>query len=229
MPPLEPASPQTASKRKILVWDAPTRLFHWLTALLVLAAYVTWRLDWVDWHAKIGNAVLTLVTFRLLWGFFGSDTTRFTNFIVSPRAALDHLLQAFRREPDRQVGHNPAGGLMVLLLIVLLLGETLSGLYVNNDVADAGPLTELVPARIANTITAAHWIIWDALLAAVALHLLAILAYAVAKGQNLVTPMITGKKTLPAGVPQPRMTSVIRAALLLGVSALAVAALAKYL
>ena len=183
----------------------------------------------MDWHAKIGDAVLTLVIFRLLWGFFGSDTTRFASFIAWPRAALHHLAHAFRREPDRQVGHNPAGGLMVLLLIALLLGETLSGLYVDNDVVDEGPLTELVAAPIANAITALHWVIWDALLAAVALHLLAILAYAVGKGQNLVTPMITGKKSMPAGTAQPRMASVIRAAFLLGVSALAVALLAKYL
>lgn len=217
------------SERKILVWDIPTRLFHWVTAALVLAAYLTWRFDWMDWHAKIGDALLTLVIFRLLWGFFGSDTARFASFFAWPRTALQHLRHASRREPDRQVGHNPAGGLMVLILIALLLGETLSGLYVNNDVADEGPLTEFVAAPIANTIAALHWIIWDALLAAVALHLLAILAYAVAKGQNLVSPMITGKKNLPAGVAQPRITSVIRAALMLGVSAFAAAALAKYL
>jgi len=216
------------SERRILVWDLPTRLFHWLTAVLVLAAYLTWRLGWMNWHAWTGDALLALIIFRLLWGFFGSETTRFAYFIAWPRAALHYLSHAFRREPDRQVGHNPAGGLMVLFLIVLLLGETLSGLYVNNDVADQGPLTAFVAAPVANAITALHWIIWDALLAAMALHLLAILAYAVAKGQNLLTPMITGKKTMPLDVAQPRMTSVIRAGFLLGVSALATALLAKY-
>ncbi len=229
MQPFEPASLQTTSEHKILVWDISTRLFHWLTAALVLAAYLTWRLDWMDWHANIGDALLAWVIFRLLWGFFGSDTTRFASFVAWPRAALQHLAHAFRREPDRQVGHNPAGGLMVVILIALLLGEALSGLYVNNDVADEGPLTEFVAAPVANAIAALHWIIWDALLAAVALHVLAILAYAVAKGQNLVTPMIIGKKTMPTDVTQPRMTSVIRAALMLGVSAFAAAVLAKYL
>jgi cytochrome b len=219
----------SGSDRRVLVWDLPTRLFHWLTAILVLAAYLTWRLDWMNWHAKIGEAALTLVTFRLLWGFFGSDTTRFARFMASPRAALNHLAHAFRREPDHQVGHNPAGGLMVLLLIALLFGETLSGLYVNNDVADQGPLTEFVPARIANAVTALHWIFWDALLAAVALHLLAIVVYATVKGQNLVLPMITGSKTLPGSVPPPRAASAVRALLLLGASALAVAALATFL
>lgn len=217
------------TSRKITIWDLPTRLFHWLTAALVLAAYLTWRLDWTDWHARIGDAVLTLVTFRLLWGFFGSDTTRFARFLATPRAALSHLAHVLRREPDRQIGHNPAGGLMVLLLIALLFGETLTGLYLNNDVTDQGPLTEFVPARIANAITALHWIFWDALLTAVALHVVAIVVNAAAKGQNLVTPMITGVKTLPGDVRPPRMAGAVRAAIMLGCSALAVAALATFL
>jgi cytochrome b len=215
--------------RKVRVWDLPIRLFHWLTAVLVLAAYVTLRLDWMKWHVWTGDAVLVLVAFRLLWGFFGSDTTRFARFVASPRAAFAHLAHAFRREPDRQVGHNPAGGLMVLVLIALLLGETLSGLYVNDDVANQGPLTEFVPPRIANAITALHWIFWYALLAAVALHVLAIITYAAAKGQNLLMPMITGSKLLPAQATPPRMASTMRAALLLGLSAAAVAALAIFL
>jgi cytochrome b len=215
--------------RKVLIWDVPTRLFHWLTAALVLAAYITWRLGWMDWHAKAGDAVLTLVGFRLLWGFFGSETTRFSRFLGSPRAAARHLTHVLRREPDRQAGHNPAGGWMVLLLLALLFGETLSGLYVANDVADQGPLTELIPARIANTITALHWIFWDALLTAVALHLLAILAYAAAKGQNLFKPMITGWKSLPADVPAPRMAGPLRASFFLGASAIAVAVLVNFL
>jgi cytochrome b len=217
------------AEQKIQVWDAPTRLFHWLTAALVAAAYVTWRLDWMDWHAKAGYAVLALVIFRLLWGVVGSDTARFSRFVASPRLAISHLKHALRREPDHQVGHNPAGAWMVLLLLALLLGETLSGLYVANDVADQGPLTELVPARIANAITALHWILWDALLAAIALHVLAIAIYTVAKGHDLLTPMITGRKRLPPEVSRPRIGSLVRASLLLGVSALAVAVLVNVL
>ncbi len=160
-----------------------------------------------------------------MWGFFCSETARFARFVVSPRKALDHLRHTFRREGDRQVGHNPAGGWMVLVLLALLFAETLSGIYVANDVADEGPLTELTPAPIANAIDAAHWVIWDALLAAVALHVLAIAVYAAIKGQNLVTPMITGWKRLPAGAAQPRLAGPLRASFLLGVSAIAVAAL----
>ena len=138
--------------RIVLVWDAPIRVFHWLIVALVAAAYVTWRLNWMVWHGWAGDAVLALVLFRLLWGFFGGETARFSRFLASPRTALQHLKYAFRREPDRQVGHNPAGGWMVLLLLALLLAETLTGLYVANDIADDGPLTEIVPAWAANAI-----------------------------------------------------------------------------
>jgi len=118
---------------------------------------------------------------------------------------------------------------MVLLILRLLFGETLSGLYVANDVADQGPLTELIPARIANAITALHWIFWDLLLAAVALHVLAIAIYAIAKGHNLLTPMITGRKSLPPDVPRRRVGSLVRAGVLLGASAVAVAVLVNVL
>jgi cytochrome b len=193
--------------RVALVWDAPIRLFHWLIVVLVTAAYVTWRLNWMTWHGWIGEGILALLLFRLCWGFLGGETARFSRFIAAPRSALDHLRHAFQREPDRQVGHNPAGGWMVLVLLALLVGETLSGLYVANDIADEGPLTEIVPPPVANTIQWAHAFLWDALAEAVGLHVLAIGLFAAIKGQNLVRPMITGTKVLPPDVQAPRMVS----------------------
>ena len=200
--------------RIVLVWDAPVRVFHWLIVALVAAAYATWRLNWMVWHGWIGDAVLTLLLFRLLWGFFGGETARFSHFLTSPRTAIQHLKYALRREPDHQMGHNPAGGWMVLLLLALLLLETLTGLYVANDIADEGPLTEIMPAWAANAIASSHAILWDALFAAIALHVLAIAGFAAIKGQNLLRPMITGLKVLPAGVATPRAGSPARAVLL---------------
>ncbi len=207
----------TAGPRTVIVWDAATRLFHWAVVALVPAAYVTQRLGWIGWHVRAGEALLALLFFRLLWGMFGSDTARFRRFLAPPGAAFRHLAHLFRREPDLAVGHNAAGGWSVLLLLGLLLGETLSGLYLNNDVADEGPLSHLVPAPVSNAITALHGFLWYALLAAVGLHLVAIVVYAVAKGQNLVRPMLTGRKTLPFAVPAPRMAPVLRALVLLAV------------
>lgn len=217
------------TSRVVRVWDAPTRIFHWLVAVLVAAAYTTWRLNWMVWHSWVGDMLLTLLLFRLLWGFFGSETARFSRFLVSPRRAVRYLVHALRHESNRQAGHNPAGGWAVLLLLFLLLGETLTGLYVANDIADVGPFTEITPAPVANAIAALHAIFWDALLAAIALHLVAILAYAVAMGQNLLLPMITGTKVLPESVPPPSIASPARAAFLIAGSAAAAAVLINLL
>ena len=226
---VDPAARMSDRLRVVTVWDAPTRLFHWLAAALVAAAYATWRLNWMVWHGRVGDALLALLLFRLLWGFFGSETARFSRFVASPRAAAQHLKFAFLRKPDRQIGHNPAGGWMVLLLLLLLLAETLTGLYVANDIADVGPFTEVVPALVANAIEASHAIVWDALLAAILLHGLAIFAYAAAKGQNLLLPMITGTKVLPASLSAPRLASPTRAALLFAGGIAAAAILANLL
>jgi cytochrome b len=118
---------------------------------------------------------------------------------------------------------------MVLLLLLLLLAETLTGLYVNNEVANQGPLSGLAPASVANAIDALHGIIWNALLAAAALHVLAVAAYALIKRHDLVTPMFTGRKKLPSSVPAPRMAGPAHALVLLACSALVVALLANYL
>lgn len=215
--------------RKVVIWDAPTRLFHWLTAVLVAAAYATWRFDRMDWHVWIGYALLALVIFRLLWGFFGSETARFAGFLASPRTAFAHLAHIFRREPDREIGHNPAGGWMVLVLLVLLLGESLSGLYINNDVAEDGPLTQIVPAPVSNLIDALHTYLWWILLAAVTLHVIAVAVYRLAKGQNLVMPMVMGCKTLPPEMRAPALAGPLRALLVLGGSLLAVTVLINFL
>jgi cytochrome b len=215
--------------RIVLVWDIPIRVFHWLIVVLVAAAYATWRLNWMVWHGRVGDALLTLLLFRLLWGFFGGEIARFSRFLTSPRLAFRHLKYAFRREPDRQVGHNPAGGWMVLLLLALLLVETLTGLYVANDIADEGPLTEVVPAWAANAIASSHAILWDALLAAIILHVLAIAGFAAIKGQDLLRPMITGTKVLPASIAAPQAGSPAQAGLLLLGCAVATAFLVNLL
>lgn len=206
--------------RELIVWDLPTRLFHWLIVLLVITAYITWRLDRMDWHIWAGYATLTLVLFRLLWGAIGSDTARFARFVAGPRAVGHHLSQFFGRGPDIQLGHNPAGAVMVLLLLGLLLAETLTGVYTNNEVSNEGRWSEVVPAPISNAIDQLHGIVWELLLAAVLLHLTAIVLYALVKGHNLLAPMLGGRKSLPLEVRQPAVAPGWRALLALGVSVL---------
>jgi cytochrome b len=212
----------------VLIWELPVRLFHWAIVALVAAAYLTWRLNWMGWHVWIGYAALTAVLFRILWGFWGGECARFARFAAGPRAALAHLRHLTRREPDRQLGHNPAGAWMVWLLLTALLVETLSGLIINNDIADEGPLTEVMPAALSNAITAAHSIAWDALATAIALHIIAILLYALLKRQNLLSPMISGYKQLPPEVAPPRTGGALRALALLAVAGLCVLALARF-
>jgi cytochrome b len=215
--------------RRVRVWDLPTRVFHWLAVLLVALAWVSQHMNWMDLHVRAGETLLALVLFRLLWGIAGSETARFTRFVASPAAAWRHLRHLGRREPDVQVGHNAAGGWMVLFLLALLLVETLSGLYDNNDIADEGPLSQFVPAAVANAIAAIHAYGWDVLVAAVVLHVCAIAVYALVKGHNLLGPMVTGTKRLPATMRAPRRASLWLAALLLGCAALVTALLAEYL
>jgi cytochrome b len=222
-------APATPQRRPIQIWDLPVRLFHWLTVILVAAAYITWRCNWMDWHVYTGEALLTLVIFRIAWGVIGSDTARFAHFLGSPRAALHHLARLFRAEPDNQPGHNPAGAWMVLLFLALLLGQTLTGIIDNNDVADAGPLTDIMPAALSNLIDNLHTWLWNTLLIAIALHVSVIALYAAVKRQNLLRPMLTGRKDLPAGTAPPRIVSPLRAVLVLCGSAAVAAALATWL
>lgn len=207
------------TRRLVLVWDLPVRLFHWATVVLLPVLYLTWRWNRLDWHAWAGEALLTLVLFRLLWGVFGSDTARFRRFLASPAVACRYLMQWRHPGPDDQPGHNPAGGWMVVLLLALLLGQTLSGIFVQNDVSDDGPFTNILPAAVVNGVYVLHGVLWDALLAAVALHVLAVLAYALLKRHNLVRPMLTGRKSLPALAPPPHIAGLPRALLLLACSA----------
>jgi cytochrome b len=230
---IEPSSPARSGPagdwRRVRVWDLPVRLFHWLAVGLVALAWLSQRMNWMQLHIRAGETLLALVLFRLLWGCCGSETARFSRFLASPAAAWRHLRHLARREPDVQVGHNAAGGWMVAFLLALLLVETLSGLYVNNDIADEGPLSEIVPAFVANAISAIHAYGWNVLAAAVVLHVCAIALYALLKRHNLVRPMVTGVKPLPATIRAPRRASLWLAALLMALSALVTALLAFYL
>ena len=106
--------------RPMKVWDLPVRLFHWAIVVLIFFAWGTQEWNHMEWHVWVGYTILTLLLFRLVWGFIGSDTARFVRFLRSPLAALRHLAHLRRREPDREIGHNAAGGWMVLVMLALI-------------------------------------------------------------------------------------------------------------
>jgi len=201
------------------VWDLPIRLFHWAIVVLIAISYVTYQFDRLDLHRLSGYTILTLLLFRLVWGFVGSDTARFSAFLKSPFAGLRHLAKFGQRGPDTQVGHNEAGGWMVLAMLALLGFQAVTGLFANDDSTFEGPLFKLVSKATSDRITGLHALSFNLIELVIVLHVAALAAYYVVKRHNLVTPMITGKKRLPAATSAPRMASPVLAAVLLAASA----------
>ena len=205
--------------RPIKVWDLPVRLFHWLIVVLIAAAWATQELGLMDWHMRVGWTILTLLLFRLMWGFVGSDTARFSNFLRSPLAAFRHLARLRQREADREIGHNAAGGWMVLAMLVLIGVQGGTGLFANDDSDVEGPLVHLVGKSRSDWLSHIHSINFNLIEAVIVLHVLAILAYAVLKRQNLVRPMVTGTKQLPDDAAAPRLVNPAWALLVLAIAA----------
>jgi cytochrome b len=216
-------------KIPIQVWDAPTRLFHWALVVLLCTSWLTVSQGWMAMHFLSGFCIIALLLFRLAWGFVGSDTSRFSRFLKSPLAALRHLARLHRREPDTEIGHNAAGGWMVLLMLLLLAVQVATGLCANDDVATEGPLFKYVGKDWSDWLSHVHAVNFTLIQIAVAAHIAAIVAYAVVKRHDLVRPMITGRKYLPDAVPHPAIANPLRALVLMLVAAGAVGLLVNAL
>jgi cytochrome b len=200
------------------VWDLPIRLFHWSLVGFLVLSYVSgkWHLGW--WHDWSGRALLVLLVFRLLWGFVGSETSRFRTYFASPRQIWRYWATFGQREPDNQIGHNPAGGVMVFVLLGLVTAQVVMGLLATSRSGAHGPLAFLIAPALSHRITG--WHVWNVnlLIGATVLHGLAIAFYAVFKRHDLVTPMITGNKRLPGRLRTPKMESPVKALVLLVIS-----------
>jgi cytochrome b len=187
-----------------LVWDVPVRVTHWLLVLAVVGAWMTNKLGpgWFTWHVVCGCSVLVLVSFRLIWGFVGTRYARFSSFVRGPRTILAYVRGHHRgvQLPD-PIGHNPLGGLSVLALLGLLLTQALTGLFSNDDIANAGPFYGWVSEAQSSSLTSIHHRVFLGLEILVGLHVLAILFYTFIKRVRLVGPMISGYKSAEV-VPQ---------------------------
>lgn len=203
----------------IKVWDGWVRLNHWLILVLMIVSFATAKAHRMDWHMLSGYAILTLLLFRLLWGLFGSENARFAHFLGWPGAAFRQLGKLGRREPDAEVGHNAAGGWMVLLLLALLLTQAVTGLFSYDQIFSRGPLARRAPEWLVDLASSIHVQNFYWLLGAVAVHVLAVGVYFVAKSHDLLGPMIHGVKKLPVDVEAPRLASPALGLGLLGVSA----------
>lgn len=223
---------QQAGPMAVRVWDLPTRIFHWLLALAVLAQIVTGKIggNALDWHFRIGYAIFALIGFRLLWGFVGGRWSRFSSFFYAPWTVLRYLRGAHRPGDNFDVGHNPLGSGSVFLMLGLLALQVATGLVADDEIAHLGPLNKYVSGAAAISATAWHKGLGQGLLIGlIVLHVAAIAYYHFKKGQSLVRPMFTGDKQLPSDVPASADTRLTRvhALALIAVWAGIVAAIVK--
>lgn len=205
----------------VRIWDLPTRLFHWSLAACVVGLVVSAKIggNAMVWHFRFGYAVLALLLFRIVWGLVGGRWSRFSTFVYSPARLLRYLRGA--GHADDGVGHSPLGALSVFALLAVLVAQVGTGLLSDDEIAFAGPLTRFVSGDVVSQATGYHKDIGQfLLLALVALHVVAILYYALARRQKLVAPMVVGDKQLPQPSPASRDDALSRlgAAVVLGLS-----------
>lgn len=189
-------------QKQVPAWDLPTRLFHWSLVALVLGAYVTGKYaeslddNFLFIHRCNGLAILTLLVFRLIWGFAGSLTARFSNFITWPWRALAYAGDLLRGRAPAFLGHNPLGAWMVVALLLVVAAQAFLGLFSSDDLGlAAGPLHGLISSHNVATMTRWHHRLFNGvLLPLIAIHVLANLAYMLIKREPLIKAMVTGAK-----------------------------------
>lgn len=181
---------------EVRVWDLPVRLTHWALVVCIIGLYATGEYGWLtmQWHFRFGYATLALVAFRVLWGFVGSEHARFADFVRGPAAILAYLRSWGSDRYRGAVGHNPLGALAVLAMLALILAQTVSGLFANDEIEWFGPLSERISVDASAAWTDWHHLGQKLLLALIVVHLLAVATYKLVKREDLVTPMLSGRK-----------------------------------
>jgi cytochrome b len=190
-----------------LVWDLPVRLFHWLLVLSLIASYLTAEFgfetlkvsdettfDLMQIHMWLGEWTLGLILFRILWGFVGPRHARFSSFLKGPTGIWRYAKALGAGTMIETAGHNPLGGLSVVLLLALVGFQAFTGLFTTDDIIWNGPYNSAVSSDWATKLSHWHHVNFNIILAAVTLHLLAIAFYFLVKKQNLVGAMVHGKK-----------------------------------
>jgi cytochrome b len=179
----------------VRVWDLPTRLFHWALLACVVGLFATAWIpgSWITWHARLGYAVLSLLLFRLVWGFIGGRWSRFGSFIYAPGSIINYLRG--KAHPDHLIGHNPLGAGSVFAMLAFLLAQVATGLVADDEIAFTGPLNRFVATAKGLAATWYHKEVGQrVIMALVILHVIAILYYLIRKKDNLVRPMVVGDK-----------------------------------
>jgi cytochrome b len=195
---------------KIKIWDLPTRLFHWLLVVLFIFLWYSAEIDdnLMEWHLRAGKVLFALLLYRVVWGLLGSHTARFSHFLRSPARFLSYVSRLFKKNQDVTIGHNPAGGYMVIVMLILLLVQTISGLCNSDDVFYEGSWYQYISESTASWMAVIHHNNFDVLVVLIVLHLLAILSYYF-RGDNLVLPMLSGNKIVDKTIKQPSMVNAL--------------------
>ncbi|MFK7732742.1 MAG: cytochrome b/b6 domain-containing protein [Pseudomonadales bacterium] len=178
------------------LWDLPTRLGHGLFIAALLLAWWSAETQRTDLHEWTGYVILVLVVSRLVWGIVGSKHSRFATFLKSPPAAFNYLLSSAKERSEsaidnKVVGHNPAGGWSVVLMLSLLLLQAVSGLFNSDDILFSGPFYHLVESDWQDRFGVVHDYAFNALIICISLHVMAVLFYTY-RGKKLIVPMIRG-------------------------------------
>lgn len=211
--------PSDIPKVRAKLWDGPTRIVHW--ALVILIGFAWWcvKANQTEWHLWAGYGILGLIIFRLIWGFSGSASARFTSFVKGPAATLAYAKTLSKRSVTDMAGHNPLGGWSVVAILVAILTQAVTGLFsVDVDGLESGPLSDRVSFETGRLFSKWHDLSFTAIKVLVVLHLSAIAFYALYKRANLITPMITGYKSFETD-PKLRFAPLWRAALGAGAAA----------
>lgn len=168
--------------KRVLVWDIPTRIFHWSLALSFAGAFLTSESErYRDIHEALGYLMLGLIAFRIVWGFIGTRHARFASFLFKPTAIAAYLRSLLHRHPQHFAGHNPAGGIAIFMLLGLGLVTSTSGILLYQEIG--GEFFEEWHEGAANLM-----------LALVFIHLAGVLASSVLHHDNLARAMVTGHK-----------------------------------
>ncbi len=179
-------------KRTLRIWDLPTRLFHWLLVVCIAGAVICVNIggNLMQWHAYFGYAALSLVLFRVLWGFIGAVHSRFVTFVPSPQ----RLIAFLSGKQGGGLGHSPLGSLSVIALLLVVGIQASTGLFTDDDIAFQGPLAKYVPNATVSLLSSIHALNSNILFGLIGLHLLAIAYYQWVKRASIVMPMIQGDK-----------------------------------
>lgn len=175
----------------VRIWDLPTRLFHWCFAACVVGAFVSVKMDIMEWHVRFGLTALGLVTFRIVWGFIGPRHARFGNFVRGP-GAIKAYLRELGAGTAKSAGHNPLGTLSVLAMLIDLGAQAVMGLFITDEVMVQGPFYGKVPDAMSDLLATLHKYNQWVFITLVVLHLLAVTWYTQAKKEPLVRAMVTG-------------------------------------